>query len=81
MKVKCNQEGIKKAIEIINCGGIAVYPTDTVYGIGCNPYNKEAIKKIYNIKSRDSSKPLPVLVYSTDIAKKIIQYVERNVRE
>ena len=72
MKVKCDQEGIEKALEIINRGGIAIYPTDTVYGIGCNPYNKEAVKKIYNIKSRDGSKPLPVLVYSVEIAKRIV---------
>lgn len=72
MKVKCNQGGIEKAIEIINHGGIAVYPTDTVYGIGCNPYNNDAVKKIYDIKSREISKPLPVLTYSTEIAEKIV---------
>ncbi|MBT8173962.1 MAG: threonylcarbamoyl-AMP synthase [Nitrosopumilus sp.] len=72
MKVKCDQRGIEKAIEVINHGGIAVYPTDTVYGIGCNPYDNEAVKKIYDIKSRDSSKPLPVLTYSTEIAEKIV---------
>ena len=76
MKVRCNQEGIKKASEIINRGGIAVFPTDTVYGIGCNPYNKEAVKKIYDIKYRDSSKPLPVLVYSKEIAKNIVFFDE-----
>ena len=72
MKVKCDQEGIEKALEIINHGGIVVYPTDTVYGIGCNPYNKEAVKKIYDIKSRDISKSLPVLTYSTETAEKIV---------
>lgn len=72
MKVKCDQRGIEKAIGVINHGGIAVYPTDTVYGIGCNPYDNEAVKKIYDIKSRDSSKPLPVLTYSTEIAEKIV---------
>ena len=71
MKVKCDQEGIKKASEVINDGGIAVYPTDTVYGIGCDPFNKKAVKKIYDIKSRDNSKPLPVLVYSVEIVKRI----------
>lgn len=72
MKVRCDQKGIEKALEIINRGGIVVYPTDTVYGIGCDPYNKEAIKKIYDIKSRDGSKPLPVLAYSAEIAKRIV---------
>ncbi len=71
LKVNCNSEGIQKAVKIINKGGIVVFPTDTVYGIGCNPYNKESVKKIYDIKSRDISKPLPVLVYSKEVAKKI----------
>ena len=56
LKVKCNREGLEKASEIINKGGIAVFPTDTVYGLGCNPYKKDAVKKIYEIKSRDFSK-------------------------
>ncbi len=74
LKVGCNKEGIEKASHIINEGGIAVYPTDTVYGIGCNPYNKSSIKKIYEIKSRDVIKSLPVLTYSKDTAKKIVHF-------
>ena len=61
LKVDCNKEGIEKASQIINEGGIAVYPTDTVYGIGCNPYNKTSVEKIYEIKSRNIIKSLPVL--------------------
>ena len=71
LKVSCDKEGIEKASQIINQGGIAVFPTDTVYGIGCDPYNKDAVKKIYEIKSRDVSKPFPVLVYSKEIAERI----------
>ena len=51
MKLDCNDEGIKKTSQIIEKGGIVVFPTDTVYGIGCNPYNKNSVKKIYEIKS------------------------------
>jgi len=72
LKVNCDEEGIKKASQIINQGGIAVFPTDTVYGIGCNPYNKNSVRKIYEIKSRNILKPFPVLVYSKDIAKRIV---------
>jgi len=71
LKVNCDKEGIEKASQIIDQGGIAVFPTDTVYGIGCDPYNKESVRKIYEIKSRDISKPLPVLVYSKEIAEQI----------
>ena len=71
LKVSCGKEGIEKASQIISQGGIVVFPTDTVYGIGCNPYNKDAVEKIYKIKSRDFSKPFPVLVYSKEIAERI----------
>jgi L-threonylcarbamoyladenylate synthase len=76
LKVSCDKEGIEKASQIINQGGIAVFPTDTVYGIGCNPYNKDSVRKIYEIKSRDTSKPFPVLVYSKEIAEKIAFFDE-----
>jgi L-threonylcarbamoyladenylate synthase len=76
LKVNCDKEGIEKAAQIINEGGIAVFPTDTVYGIGCNPYNINAVKKIYEIKTRDFSKPLPVLVYSKELAEKIAHFNE-----
>jgi L-threonylcarbamoyladenylate synthase len=72
LKVECNEEGIKKTSQIIKEGGIVVFPTDTVYGIGCNPYNENAVKKIYEIKSREKVKALPVLAYSIDIVKKIV---------
>lgn len=76
LKVNCDKEGIEKASQIINQGGIAIFPTDTVYGIGCNPYNRDAVRKIYEIKSRDISKPFPVLVYSKEIAEKIAFFDE-----
>jgi L-threonylcarbamoyladenylate synthase len=74
LKVKCNKEGIEKASKIIKSGGIVVFPTDTVYGIGCDPYNKEAIQKIYKIKSRESSKSLPILAFSKEVATKIAEF-------
>lgn len=76
LKVKCDNQGIGKAASIIKQGGIAVFPTDTIYGIGCDPYNKDAVKKIYEIKVRDISKPLPVLVYSKEIAERIAFFNE-----
>jgi L-threonylcarbamoyladenylate synthase len=71
LKIDCNKEGIEKTYEIIKNGGIVIFPTDTVYGIGCNPYNENAVKKIYKIKSREKIKSLPVLAYSLEIVKKI----------
>jgi L-threonylcarbamoyladenylate synthase len=71
LKVGCNIEGIEKTFQVIENGGIAIFPTDTVYGIGCNPYNSSAVKKIYEIKSREKIKSLPVLAYSLEIVKEI----------
>jgi len=76
LKVTCNKEGIEKASQIINQGGIVVFPTDTVYGIGCDPYNKDSVRKIYEIKSRNILKPFPVLVYSKNIAERIAFFDE-----
>ena len=71
MKVNCNGKGIEKTAQIIEKGGIVIFPTDTVYGIGCNPYNENSVKKIYEIKSRTELKSLPVLAYSLDVVKEI----------
>ncbi len=76
MKVNCGITGINQAYNIINQGGVAIFPTDTVYGIGCNPYNKKAVNKIYNIKSRNILKPFPVLTYSKKTAEEIVCFDE-----
>jgi tRNA threonylcarbamoyl adenosine modification protein (Sua5/YciO/YrdC/YwlC family) len=49
---------IRKATEILQDGGIIIYPTDTVYGMGCDLYNKKGIEKIYEIKRRSKKQPL-----------------------
>ena len=53
---------IKEAIDIMADGGIILYPTDTVYGLGANIFNNDAVERIYEIKRRDQSKPISVLV-------------------
>ncbi len=64
MILPCNDIGIKEAYETIQKGGTVVFPTDTVYGIGCDPHNQDAVNKIYKIKGREKIKQLPVLAYS-----------------
>ncbi|OPY12444.1 MAG: Threonylcarbamoyl-AMP synthase [Syntrophus sp. PtaB.Bin001] len=49
---------IKKVSDILLDGGIVIYPTDTVYGLGCNLFNKRGIEKIYEIKKRSKKQPL-----------------------
>jgi tRNA threonylcarbamoyl adenosine modification protein (Sua5/YciO/YrdC/YwlC family) len=48
---------IKKAVEVLQDGGVIIYPTDTVYGLGCDLFNKKGIEKIYNIKRRNKKQP------------------------
>ncbi|MBZ4657697.1 MAG: Sua5/YciO/YrdC/YwlC family protein, partial [Methermicoccus sp.] len=49
------QEDIKKACEVMNRGGVILYPTDTIWGIGCDATNEEAVKSVYEIKQRNDS--------------------------
>ena len=66
-------EEIKKAIEVMRNGGVILYPTDTIWGIGCDATNEEAVKKVYEIKKRADSKALICLV---DSEAKIDFYVK-----
>lgn len=71
------EEDIKNAVEVMRKGGVILYPTDTVWGIGCDATNEEAVKKVYQIKQRDDSKALICLV---DSDARLQRYV-RNVPE
>ena len=68
---------VKKAVEVMRAGGIILYPTDTVWGIGCDATNPEAVKKVYEIKRREDSKALICLV---DSDVRLQRYV-RNVAD
>ncbi len=71
------QDDIKKAVEVMRQGGVILYPTDTVWGIGCDATNPEAVARVYKIKHRDDSKALICLV---DSEARLQRYV-RNVPE
>jgi L-threonylcarbamoyladenylate synthase len=66
-------EDINKALEVLRKGGIILYPTDTVWGIGCDATNAEAVKKIFDVKKRDAQKPMLVLM---DSANRLASYVK-----
>ena len=55
-------EQVKKAVGILRSGGIVAYPTDTVYGLGSDVYNDEAVNKVFLAKNRPLNMPLPVLI-------------------
>ena len=68
--VKPDEEGLKYAASLLRRGGIAIYPTETVYGLGCAPSDPDATKRILQIKER-VDKPLPLICSSMDIVHKI----------
>lgn len=55
---------VKKSLEVLRNGGVILYPTDTIWGLGCDATNEEAVKKIYEIKKREETKSMLVLVDS-----------------
>ncbi|WP_459190422.1 L-threonylcarbamoyladenylate synthase [Parabacteroides sp. APC149_11_2_Y6] len=65
-------EDIKKACEVLRAGGLILYPTDTIWGIGCDATNEEAVKKVYELKKRSDNKAMLVL---TDSPVKLETYV------
>src|SRR6476661_375225 len=81
------KEEINKCIEVLREGGIILYPTDTVWGLGCDATNKEAIAKIYALKQREEAKSMIILLDSDqklqsytsdipDVAYDLIEYAE-----
>jgi L-threonylcarbamoyladenylate synthase len=66
---------INKCIEVLKAGGIILYPTDTVWGLGCDATNEEAVKKIYEIKQRNDAKSLITLVCNDGMLQKHVAEV------
>ena len=69
------EEDIRQAVEVLRKGGVILYPTDTVWGIGCDATNEEAVRRVYSIKQRDDSKALICLVDSDARMQRYIRQV------
>ena len=69
-------EDIKRACRVMQEGGVILYPTDTIWGLGCDATNEEAVRRVYEIKRRTDSKAMLVLV---DSAVKVDYYVQDKV--
>lgn len=63
-ELKAYRDDIARAVEVMSGGGVIAYPTDTIWGIGCDATNAEAVRRVYSIKRRDDSKALITLVDS-----------------
>ena len=69
------QYDIKKALEVLKSGGVILYPTDTIWGIGCDATNAEAVQRIYRIKKRDDSKSMLVLMENQALLEQYVNDV------
>lgn len=79
---------IQKTIEVLHSGGLILYPTDTIWGIGCDATNQEAVEKVFKLKGRMNGKPLIILLDNDnklasyvreipDVAYQLIEYAEK----
>ena len=64
---------INQAITTLKGGGVVAFPTDTVYGVGVDPFQSEAVRQLYRIKGRPIDKPIPILVGSVDNVDRVAQ--------
>ncbi len=72
---------IKEALDVLNNGGTILYPTDTIWGIGCDATNGKAIERVYHIKERMQEKSLIILVKDMDMLRKYVKEVPETAEE
>jgi len=72
---------IEKSLEVLRRGGVLVYPTDTIWGIGCDATSEEAVTKIYKIKNRSESKSLVILVSDWDMLSEYVPEIPPAIKE
>src|SRR5659263_634925 len=65
-------DDIINALRVLRAGGVILYPTDTIWGLGCDATNAEAVRKIFDIKQRDDSKSLIILVNSVSMLERYV---------
>ena len=74
---KLDYEELKTPAKIIKEGGIVIFPTETVYGIGTNGLDKEAIKKLYEVKQRPLNKPISLLVSNIEMVEQVAKNISK----
>ena len=74
------KEEIRRIVEVLRKGGVILYPTDTVWGLGCDATNPEAVAKIFAIKHRPDSKSLVLLASDMDMVCRYIKEVPTSTR-
>ena len=70
--VKCDDAGLSETAAVLNSGGVAVIPTDTVYGLAAHPSFPEAVSRLYTIKAREAAKPIALLASDAEKAESFV---------
>ena len=81
---KIDEDIINEAINVLANGGVVLYPTDTVYGLGANIFDNKAVRKVFDIKERSLLKPLSILVShinAIDLVAKVSLSQKNTIRE
>ena len=65
---------LESSFNLLKKGEIIAMPTDTFYGLSCDPFNKNAVENLFTLKDRDKSKPLPLLISNKNDLLKVIHY-------
>ncbi|MEO0779836.1 MAG: L-threonylcarbamoyladenylate synthase [Bacteroidota bacterium] len=77
--IPVDQDRLEDIISVLNTGGLLLYPTDTIWGVGCDATNPQAVEKVYALKQRDRSKPCILLVDSVATLKDYVREVHPRV--
>ena len=78
--LRAGQEAIEEAARLVRAGGLIIYPTDTVYGLGCDPLNTRAVERAFRAKGRGFDKPMPVLASGLEQAMRIAEFSPQALR-
>jgi len=79
IEVSAIQSEIQSCIAALKRGHVVLYPSDTIWGLGCDMTNESAVERVYEIKKRDRSKPFILLVNSIEMLKKYIVFIHPRV--
>lgn len=77
---RIGRSALRAVVETLQAGGIVVFPTDTVYGMGCSVFRPGAVRRIYHLKGRSRSKPLPFLAADLHQALALVEHPDRKLK-
>lgn len=71
---------VEEAAELLECGGVVAYPTETVYGVGADAFNDDSVRRVYDVKSRPHDRPVSVAVADTESLEDLARLNEKSRR-